>query len=78
VLVSNIMIALSKRNRWSRLLTCIGPKQIGSPCHQSRLDGFHRAMRAILLRIPLFDVSLWVLANLTSRRSDTHWAPPNG
>jgi hypothetical protein len=28
----------------------------------------HPAMRAILLRIILMDVSLWVLADLTSRR----------
>ena len=27
----------------------------------------HAAMRAILLRITLIDVSLWVLANITSR-----------
>jgi hypothetical protein len=55
-------------------------------CGQSRLVRLvinlgltvHAAMRAILLRITLIDVSLWLLANLTSRRSDNHESPPNG
>lgn len=48
-------------------------------CGQSRLVRLvtglgltvHAGMRAILLRITLTDVSLWLLAKLTSRRSTT-------
>ena len=36
----------------------------------------HAAFRAILLRITLIDVSLWVLANITARRYN-HSGPPN-
>jgi hypothetical protein len=36
----------------------------------------HAAFRAILLRITLIDVSLWVLANIIARRYN-HSGPPN-